>query len=49
MRDFVAPSAVAEVTRDARFSGARLATTTRDQLAALLVLFGLRAGSEGTA
>ncbi len=48
MRDFVAPSAVAEVTRDERFTGGRLATTTRDQLAALLRLFGLRAGSKGT-
>jgi len=41
MRDFVAPAAVAEVTRDERFTGGRLATTTREQLAALLLSFGL--------
>jgi hypothetical protein len=45
MRDFVAPAAVAEVSRDERFTGGRLATTTRDQLAALLLSFDLRQGT----
>jgi CYTH domain-containing protein len=48
MRDFAAPAAAEEVTRDARFSGGRLATTTRDELAAILSSFGLRPGSRGT-
>jgi hypothetical protein len=42
MRGFVAPAAFAEVTRDPRFAGGRLASTTRDELAAILVSFGLR-------
>jgi CYTH domain-containing protein len=45
MRAFVAPAAVAEVTRDQRFTGGRLASTTRDELAAILLSFGLRLGN----
>jgi CYTH domain-containing protein len=46
MRAFVVPAVVAEVTRDERFTGGRLATTTRDELAAILSSFGLRLGHE---
>ena len=46
MRDFVAPAAVAEVTCDERFTGGRLAATTRDELAAILLSFDLGLGRD---
>lgn len=40
------PFAVAEVTRDVRFTGGRLVTTDRDELLQILASFGIRPGVE---